>query len=191
MTSNRISHLSITKDGPRSNQLKKILKAIPDLCQDKHYDYISDIISASTEPTQEYFLSDHLIKRRRSSKHHAKLGVVDNIIGLDVPSGNSPINSETVEDTPISKPYPRVHHGSDYNQESSTRSHEWDKHIADKKPVMEIILDRCDEATRAEITLGPSYEDNMKAGELVKFLKRGHKLCTDTEDKDVFFSGPA
>ena len=92
---NRISHLSITKDGPQSNQLTKILEAIPYLCQDKHYDYISDIISTNTEPTQEYFLSNHSINRRRSSKHHVKLGVVDYIIGLDMPSGNSPINSET------------------------------------------------------------------------------------------------
>ena len=103
---NCISHLSITKDGPRSNQLTKILEVIPYLCQDKHYDYISDIISTNTEPTQEYFLSDYLIKRRRLSKHHVKLGVVDHIIGLDVPYGNSLINSDMIEDTPISNPYP-------------------------------------------------------------------------------------
>ena len=41
---NRISHVSITKDGPQSNQLTKILEGIPYLCQDKHYDYISDIL---------------------------------------------------------------------------------------------------------------------------------------------------
>ena len=34
-----ISNLSITKSGPQSNQLKKILKALPNLCQDKHYEY--------------------------------------------------------------------------------------------------------------------------------------------------------
>ena len=84
LANNRISHLSITKGGPRSNQLKKILEALPDLCQDKHYDYIPDIISTNTKLTQEYFLSDHLIKRKRSSKHHVQLGVVDHIIGLDV-----------------------------------------------------------------------------------------------------------
>ena len=58
---NRISHLSITKDGPRSIQLTNILKAIPYICQDKHYDYISDIISTNTESTQEYFLSDQIL----------------------------------------------------------------------------------------------------------------------------------
>ena len=103
---NLIPHLSITKNGPRSNQFTKILKVISYLCQDKHYDYISDIISTNTEPTQEYFLSDYLIKRRRLSKHHVKLGVVDHIIGLDVPYGNSLINSDMIEDTPISNPYP-------------------------------------------------------------------------------------
>ena len=124
LTSNCISHLSITKDGPRSNQLKKILEAIPYLCQDKHYDYISDIISTNTEPTQEYFLSDHSIKRQHSSKHHVKPGVVDPIIGLNVPSGNSPINSEMVEYTPISNTNPRVPHHSDRNEGSFLRSHE-------------------------------------------------------------------
>ena len=59
---NHISQLSITKDGPWSIQLSKILEAIPYLCQDKYYDYIADIISTNTEPTQEYFLSNHLIK---------------------------------------------------------------------------------------------------------------------------------
>ena len=96
-----ISNLTITKSGPWSNQLKKIFDALPDLCQDKHFEYIPDIISTNTKPTQEYFLSDHPIKRRRSSKHHVKLGFVDPIIGLDVPSGNSPINSEMTEYTPI------------------------------------------------------------------------------------------
>ena len=154
LTNNCISHLSITKDGPWSNQLTKILETISYLCKNKHYDYISNIISNNTETTQEYFLSNHSIKRRHTSKHHVKLGVVDHIIRLDVPSGNSPINSETVEDTPISTPYPQVHHYSDHNQGSPMRSYEWNKLITDKKSVIELILDRSDEATKAEITLG-------------------------------------
>ena len=91
---NRISHLSITKDGPRSIQLTKILKALPLFCQDNHYAYISDIISTNIEPTQEEFLLYLLIKRQRPSKHHVKPGIIDPIIGLDVPSGNIPIKSE-------------------------------------------------------------------------------------------------
>ena len=67
---NRISQLSIIKDGPRSIQLTKILEAIPSLCQYHHYDYISDIISTNIEPTQEEFLLDLSIKRQRPSKHH-------------------------------------------------------------------------------------------------------------------------
>ena len=69
--------------------------------QDKDYDYIPDIISSNTKPTQEYFLSDHPFKRWHSFEHHVKLGFVDPIIGLDVPSGNSPIDPEMVENTPI------------------------------------------------------------------------------------------
>ena len=139
---NCISQLSITKDGPWSIQLTKILQAIPLLCQHHHYDYISGIISTNTEPTQEHFLSDHSIKRRRSSKHHVKLWDVDHIIGLDVPSGNSPINSKIVEVTPISNPYSQVHYHSDHNQGLFMRYHEWNKLIADKESVMELILDQ-------------------------------------------------
>ena len=51
---------------------------------------------------------------------------------------------------------------------------------------MKIILDQCDEDTRAEIALDSSYEDNMKAGELSKLLMQVHKICNNTEDKNVF-----
>ena len=45
------NHLSITKDGPQSIQLIKILKTILLRCQYHHSDYISDIISTKIEPT--------------------------------------------------------------------------------------------------------------------------------------------
>ena len=121
---NRISHLSITNDGPGYIQLTKILKAILYLFQGKYYDYISDIISTNTEPTKEYFLSNHLIKKRRLSKHHGKLGVANHFIGLDVPSSNSPTNSDMVEITPISNLYLQVPHHPNHNQGLFTRSHE-------------------------------------------------------------------
>ena len=73
---NRISQLSITKDGPRSIQLTKILEAIPLISQYHHYDYISDIISTNIEPTQEEFLLDLLINRQRPSNQHVKPGLL-------------------------------------------------------------------------------------------------------------------
>ena len=48
-----IDNRPITKDGPRSIQLTKIIETIPLLCQYHHYDYISDIFSTNIEPTQE------------------------------------------------------------------------------------------------------------------------------------------
>ena len=119
---NRISHLSITKDGPGSIQLTKILEALPSFCQDNHYVYISDIISTNIEPTQEEFSLDHLMKRRPPSKHHVKPGVVDPIIGLNVPSGNVPIYSDMVEVTPISNTNPQVSHHYDCKEGPSSRS---------------------------------------------------------------------
>ena len=98
---NRISHISTTKSRARSNQLNKVLKAISTIYQDKDYDYIPDIISSNTKPTQEYLLSGHLIKRRHTSKHYVEQGITDPIIGLDMSSGNSPIDPAMIENTPI------------------------------------------------------------------------------------------
>ena len=153
ITNNRISSLSITKDRPRSIQLKKILKAISAICQDEHYDYILDIISTDTKPTQEYFLSNHLIKRKPSFKHHVKVGFVDPIIGLDVPSGNSLIDSEIVENTTNFNSSPQEQYHFDYDHELNATSQVWDELIANKKSVENIILDQCNEDTRAEIAL--------------------------------------
>ena len=151
---NCISQLSITKDRPWSIKLTKILEAIPLLCQEHHYDYISDTISTNIEPTQEKFLSDLSIKRQHPLKHHVKPGIIDPIIGLDVPSGNVPIKPKMVEMTPISNINPQTSHYSVRSEGTSSRSHEWDKHIADKKSIMALILRRCDETTREKMTLG-------------------------------------
>ena len=105
----------------------------------------------------------------------------------NVLSGNSPIDSEMVENTPIFKSNLQEQTRLNHDQESNANSQKWDKLITNKKSVIKIILDQCDKNTRVEITLNSSYEDNMKAGELIKFLMRVHKICDDTKDKDVFF----
>ena len=52
---------------------------------------------------------------------------------------------------------------------------------------MTIILNQCNEATRTEIALGSSYDDNLETGELIKILARVHIVCNDTDDANVFF----
>ena len=52
---------------------------------------------------------------------------------------------------------------------------------------MTIILSQCDEATRTEITLAASYEDNFKAGVLTKFLARVHKVYDVTNNRNLLF----
>ena len=184
---NRISQLSITKNGPQSIQLSKILEAIPFLCQYYHYDYISDIISTNIEPAQEKILSDLSIKRQRPPKHYVKPGIINPIIGLDVPSGNVPIKSEMVEITPISNTNPQVSHHSVHREGASSKFHEWDKHIADKKSLMALILSQCDKTTREEMTLGQSPGYDVMTGGLLKFIKQLHNVCIPYKDKNIFF----
>ena len=182
---NCISQLSITRDGPWSIQLTKILEAIPFLFQHHYYDYISDIISTNIEPTQEEFLSDLLIRRQRPPKHPVKPGIVDPIIGLDVPSSNVLIKSKMVEITPISITDPQVSHHSIRSKGTSSKPLEWDKHIADKKSLMALILSQCDETTREEMTLGQSQGYNVITWGLLKFTKQLHKMCIPFKDKNI------
>ena len=116
-----------------------------------------------------------------------ELGVVDPIIGLDVPSDNSPINSEMVEVTPISNTNPQVPRHSDNSEGSFLRSHEWDKLITDEKSIMELILNRCDETTREEINLGQSPEYDVMTGGFLKFIKQLRKVCTHSKSKNILF----
>ena len=52
---------------------------------------------------------------------------------------------------------------------------------------MEVILSRCDETIREEITLGDSPEYNVMTGGLLKFIKQLRKVCTHSKNKNVFF----
>ena len=109
-----------------------------------------------------------MIKRRHTSKQYVKLGLVNPIIGLDDPSDNSPIEPEMVENTPIFNSNPQDQQRLDYNHESNVKSQEWDKLITNKKSDMKIILDQCDELTKAEINMDLSYKDNMNTENLIK-----------------------
>ena len=92
-----------------------------------------------------------------------------------------------VEITPIHNSNPQEQSPLNYDQESSTKSQKWNKLIVDKKSVLKIILNQCNEDTRVEIALSSSYEDNLEAGKLNKFLARVRTVCDNTEDADIFF----
>ena len=151
-----LSNLTITKSGHWLTQLKKILDVLPGHCQDNNYKYINGIIITNTEPTQAHFLFVYLVRTQGSSTHHVNPGSVDPIIGLDVPSGASPIDTEMVENPPIFNPNLQEQVRPDYRHESNLKLQEWDKLITDKKSPMTIILNQCNEATRTKIVLGAS-----------------------------------
>ena len=130
---------SITKSGHQATQFKTNLDALPNLCEDKNYKYIDEIISTNTKLTQTYFLSAYLVRTQQSSMQHVNLESDDPIIGLDVPSGTSPICIEMVENPPIFNQNLQEQVQPDYDQESKLKSQKWDKLITDKKSLITII----------------------------------------------------
>ena len=132
-------------------------------------------------------MSNHSIKQRHTSKHYVKQRITDPIIGLDVSSGNSPIDPAMVENTPIANSNPQDQQRIKYNHVSIVKSQEWDKHISNNKTVMKFILDLCDEGTKVEIAVNSSCGKNMKTGDLIKFLIQLRRICNDGKDETVFF----
>ena len=61
---------------------------------------------------------------QRSSMHHANPGSVYPIVGLDVASGTSPMDTEMVENPPIFNPNLQEEVQLNYNQESKMRLEE-------------------------------------------------------------------
>ena len=116
-----------------------------------------------------------------------KLGIINPIIGLDVSSDNVPIKSKMVEMTPISNTNPQVSHHSVRSEGTPSRSHEWDKHIADEKSIIALILSQCDETIKGKMTLGQSPKYDVMTGGLLKFIKQLRKVCIPSRDKNVFF----
>ena len=116
-----------------------------------------------------------------------KLGSINPIIGLDVPSSTSPINTEMVEIPPIFNPNLQEKACLKYDQESKMKFKKWNKLIVDKKFVITIIFNQWNEDTRAEIALEFSYEDNFEAGELIKFLAIIHTVYNNTDNEEIFF----
>ena len=63
-----------------------------------------------------------------------------------------------------------------YNQESKLKLQEWHKRIADKKPLITVILNQQNAVTRARIALGAFYEDAFEVAELIESLIRVHTI---------------
>ena len=97
---------------------------LPGLYQDKNYKYIDDIISINTEPTKAYFLAAYLVRTQQSSMQHVNPGSVDQIIGLEVPSGTRPIDIEMVDNPPIFNLNLQEQVRPNYNQESKLKLQE-------------------------------------------------------------------
>ena len=104
-----------------------------------------------------------------------------------MPSGNSPVDPEMVENTPIFNSNPQDQQYINYNHKLTVKFQEWDEYIANKKTMMKIILDLCDEETKVETTINSSYKKNMKTRDFIKFLMQIRKICNDTKEKKVFF----
>ena len=62
------------------------------------------------------------------------------------------------------------------------KSQEYAKFLADKKALITILFEQCDEATKTKIALGSTYVEDRQEGRLIEFIKKMHTVCFGSDD---------
>ena len=65
---------------------------------------------------------------------------------------------------------------SEYKHNFKNKSQEYSKFLRDKKSLITILFEQCDEATQTEIALGNNYTDDHDEGRLLAFIERLHAI---------------
>ena len=181
-----LSKLTITKAGQHATQFKKIIDALPVFCADKGYRFIDDIIRTNKELLEAAFLPAYPDPTRWSTTYHVQVATV-NPNGTPDSKGILPVVMELQMKSHVSDPNLQKQLLSEYDQKSKLKLQEWAKLGSDKKSLITIIYGQCDDATRTEIALGASYEQDRKDGNLVNFLERLRTVCYGSDDGGLSF----
>ena len=75
----------------------------------------------------------------------------------------------------------------EYNLKCKLKLQEWSKLNSDKKSLVTIIYEQCDDPTRTEISLGTNYEIVCADGELINFLTILQIVCYKSDDGGLSF----
>ena len=181
-----ISKLTITEAGQRATQFKKIMDALPVFCADKGYRFIDEIIRTNKELVEAAFMPTYPDPTRWSTTYHVQVATV-NPSGTPDSKGILPVIMELQQKSHVSDPNLQKQLLSEYDQKSKLKLQEWAKLGSDKKSLITIIYGQCDDATRTEIALGASYEQDRKDGNLINFLERLQTVCYGSDDGGLSF----
>ena len=96
-----LSKLTITENGQRANQYKKIIDALPVFCADKGYKFIDDIIRTGTKLTEAKFKPAYPDVTSWSTKYHLEVATVDAAVAPNNLTGKRPVIIELQEKTHI------------------------------------------------------------------------------------------
>ena len=95
-----LSKLTITKDGQRATQYKKILDALPVFCVDKGYKFINYVIQTGIEQLQAAFMLPYPNTALWLNTYHVEFVTVDLVA---IPDANIGLR------TPITEVHERSH----------------------------------------------------------------------------------
>ena len=144
-----ISELTITETGHRPSQFKKIYDALPIFCADKNYGCLDEVFCTGRDKVEDDFILAYSDANRWSSTHHVQIDSVnpDATEGVDQITNERPVTYQTVEQTIVTYTNLQKQLLSEYERNSKNKSQEYTKFLADKKSLITILYEQCDEAT--------------------------------------------
>ena len=78
---------------------------------------------------------------------------------------------------------------SEYKRNSKNKSQEYAKFLADKKALIAILFEQCDEATKTKIALRATYAADHQVGRLSAFIEKMCTVCFGGDDGGLSY-GP-
>ena len=171
-----ISKLTITETGYRPSQFKKISDVLPVLCTNKNFQGLDEILRTGRDLVKTDFMPPYPNATQWSITHHIQLSIVDPN-DPELPDGSLPICFEMMEQIHVFDANLQKELLLEYEPNSKNKSQKYAKFLADKKVLITILFEQCDEATKTKIALGETYAADRQARRLSAFIKQMRTVC--------------
>ena len=126
-------------------------------------------------------MPDYLDANLWSTTHNVKISTVN--LDADVEAnGLRPVHCQMMEQTHVTDTNLQKELLPEYKRNSKNKSQEYSKFLVDKKSLITILFEQCDEATQTKISLGATYTADHNAGRLLAFIEQMCTVCFGGDD---------
>ena len=138
------------KDCPIS---KLTITTLPVLCADKNFQGVDEVLLTGLELVGTDFMLPYPDASQLSTTNHEQISTL-NLLDVPLAYGSCSTCFVIIEQTHVFDTNFQKELLLDYKRDSKNKSQEYTKFLADKKALITILFEQCDQATKTKIALG-------------------------------------